>query len=287
MTLDLHSPVATWVRHVEALAALRVALRALDGAGIPALAVKGVVLAHQLYDDVSKRPISDIDLRVRPRDFVDTVRTLQGCGLRADFTSKQLGAIGFPMSGILLEIECTIGPPGLCGMSVEEAMDRGVERTLPGGVRVLEPDPVDHAVLLVVNAFKDKLVECPQWSRDDLQRLVRHPLFDRSVFLARVRKARIDTITWIVGDWLARDYGSESWAGLRDALDRETINQPYIRLMTGLFRGCPHSLATRLMARVGSDSMALRVGAVAAALTGAGISSIARRVAASNCSDRD
>jgi hypothetical protein len=54
-------------------------LKALQQSGIPALGLKGVVLAHTVYSDPSLRPMSDIDLLVPPdrkEDALGVLRTL-------------------------------------------------------------------------------------------------------------------------------------------------------------------------------------------------------------------
>jgi hypothetical protein len=63
------SPVAAWIKHQIARERLREVVTALEAIGIPVLAVKGVVSAHTLYPDVAERPMSDVDLRLRVRDF--------------------------------------------------------------------------------------------------------------------------------------------------------------------------------------------------------------------------
>jgi len=55
-------------RNRELLRAASDAARALDGAGVPALALKGLVLLLRYYEDPALRPMSDVDLLVRPQD---------------------------------------------------------------------------------------------------------------------------------------------------------------------------------------------------------------------------
>src|SRR5580693_4401126 len=62
-------PLSAWIQHEYATEALRATLALLERERIATLAVKGVVLARSLYADMAERPMVDIDLRVRPRDF--------------------------------------------------------------------------------------------------------------------------------------------------------------------------------------------------------------------------
>src|SRR5262249_47364471 len=157
-----------WAAHEAALEGLRRSLAALRGAGVEPIVVKGMVLAYELYDDVAQRPLADVDLRVRPSRFLRAVRALRARGWPVDPTSKQLGSIGFKVGTALVEIESTVGPPGLCGLTIAQMEARARRRVLPSGIAVREPDIVDHAIVLVVNAFKDKLADCPSWSIGDL-----------------------------------------------------------------------------------------------------------------------
>src|ERR1700739_667047 len=52
-------------------------LRALQESRIPVLALKGIVLAHSVYPDLSLRPMSDLDLLVPPGRREEAVRILQ------------------------------------------------------------------------------------------------------------------------------------------------------------------------------------------------------------------
>ena len=58
-----------WLRHEVAANALHRVVGAFRTAEISCLPVKGIVTAGWLYADVSERPLSDVDLRIRPRDF--------------------------------------------------------------------------------------------------------------------------------------------------------------------------------------------------------------------------
>jgi len=60
---------ATWAMHVAARRALGAATKLLGEAGVPSLAVKGVVTAYGLYEEPTERPIGDVDVRIRPEDF--------------------------------------------------------------------------------------------------------------------------------------------------------------------------------------------------------------------------
>jgi len=58
-----------WAMHVAARRRARRGHEAAREAGVPALAVKGVVTAYSLYREPTERPIGDVDIRIRPEDF--------------------------------------------------------------------------------------------------------------------------------------------------------------------------------------------------------------------------
>jgi hypothetical protein len=276
-------PIATWAVHQAALEALARSLDALRKAGIEPLVVKGMVLAYQLYSDVAQRPLSDVDLRVRRREYLPAVRALLARGWRIDYTSKQLGAIGFVVGRALVEIECTVGPPGLCGLGIARMTDRARPRRLPNGITVLEPDVVDHAILLAVNAFKDKLVDCPRWSVDDLVAIASHPEFDVDRFLARVSESETKTVVWIVANWLAGQRRSSVWRAIRDRIGSRPPRRAYAWAFQRLVERGPRSAAARVVARVGSDRLFSRGLALGASGIGSMVSWIGARVHATAC----
>ena len=263
---DPGTRVDVWVAHQAALQALRQVLSAFATAGIEALAVKGIVLAHQLYDDVADRPIQDVDLRVCPADLHRVIALARQRGWALDRSSRQLGCAGFRIGRVLVEVETTVGPAGLCPLRVKDMLGRSVRRTMPAGFTVLEPEPVDHAILLVVNAFKDKIVECPSWSRSDLVRIVQIAGFDQGSFVERVLHLRLETMTWIVADWLIAHHETPRWREIQGRL--RLRRHTYARAYSELARSAPAGLAMRLVARMGSDSALLRAYALGGAVAG-------------------
>jgi hypothetical protein len=267
------SAIATWAWHQESIASLRRALEVLDAAGVPALVVKGMVLAYELYDDVTRRPMQDVDLRVRPRDFLPAARAMRDAGFRVDWTSRQLGAIVFWVGRVTVELEASVGPPGLCALGTAEMMTRSRERTLSGGLRVREPELHDHAVLLVVNAFKDKFLGMP-WALDDLDLIVSR--IDARTFLERVCAARLRTVTWIVADWMATQRASGPWRVLRDRLGERPPRPLYAWTLRALIARHPSSSLTPPLARIGSDSIPRRGWALVATALGVTVSAYGR-----------
>ncbi len=219
--------------------------------------------------------MSDVDLRVLPCDLLKTYRAMKARGFPCYWTSRQLGTLAFGVGRTLVEFEASIGPPGLCAIPVARMMDRSNQRILPDDMRIRQPDLHDHAILLVVNAFKDKMVQCPKWSLEDLERIGAR--IEPEIFLARVDEARLRTVTWIVADWMAREGGSTPWRALRERLGTSPPRPGYSRMMIRAIDEAQenHSLRVRILARLGSDSRIRQINALAATCAGTVFSSVA------------
>jgi hypothetical protein len=110
------------------------------------------------------------------------------------------------------------------------------------------PDPIDHAIALVVNAYKDQLRNTHPWSLADLGRLVGHASFDADAFAQRAREARVRHLAWEVADFLARR-GDGDWARVRDRLGP----RPPRRLHHWLSQRVASRVLTRLCADAPRD----------------------------------
>ena len=267
---------ATWAQHEYAAEAFRQVVNVTRAGGVDVLPVKGIVLAHTLYDRVEERPMVDVDLRVRRQDLKRLASILRSAGWTVDVTSRQLGTMEIHASRTLVEFESSIGPPGVCAIAVEDMMARATKRTTLG-VDHLEPEIHDHALLLCVNAFKDKLVLAAPWVREDLYRIAVTPAFNAHEFVARVAEAELATVVWIVADWLSAASQETVWTDVRNRLG-EVRRRNYADLYMRLVRRAPESVALRLLARAASDSRALRVKAVALGIVGT-LLETSRRVA--------
>jgi hypothetical protein len=258
--------VATWAHHQFATRALHDVLRMADAEGIEVLPVKGIVLAHRLYSGVEERPLADVDLRIRPEDmgaFADGARH-RGWVVRRP--SRQLGALEFRLHRTLVEVETTIGPPGLCSIGVAEMLDRSTLGVGQLGFEHREPELHDHALLLCVNVFKDKLVNAPPWAREDLVRISLEDGFSPEVLRSRAADAGLSTLVAIVARWLGEDERAAQWREVRDRLG---ASRPlYAAAYMTLVHRAPRGLLLAVLARVASDEPAARIRALALAVAG-------------------
>jgi hypothetical protein len=262
----LEDRAATWAKHEFAAEAFRQVVEVTRAEGVDVLPVKGIVLAHTIYERVEERPMVDVDFRVRRRDLKRLASVLRSAGWPVRVASRQLGTMEIQASRTLVEFESSIGPPGVCALGVEAMMARATMRTTLG-VDHLVPEVHDHALLLCVNAFKDKLVQAAPWVREDLYRIAAMPDFDAREYVARVAEAALGTLVWIVADWLSAESRETVWTEVRDKL-RGARRRNYAGLYMRLARSAPESVAMGLIARAASDSRALRVKALALGVAG-------------------
>jgi hypothetical protein len=262
----LEDRAATWAQHEYAAEAFRRVVEVTRAAGIDVLPVKGIVLAHTIYESVEERPMADVDFRVRRRDLKRLAPIAKSVGWPVRVMSMQVGTMDILVDRTLVEFESSIGPPGVCAIGVDDMMARATTRATLG-IDHLEPEVHDHALLLCVNAFKDKLVLAMPWARDDLYRIAATPEFDAQEFLARAAEAQVGTLVWIVADWLSTGSRATVWTEVRDRLGggrRRHYAAAYLRLA----RWAPKSAAMGLLARAASDSRAQRLKAVTLGVAG-------------------
>nr|UXE44898.1 hypothetical protein Hi04_10k_c3883_00007 [uncultured bacterium] len=240
-------------------------VRELTAAKIPVLAVKGIALAETLYaSDV--RFMVDVDLRVVPEDLARAEAIARARGWRVAHRSKQMGTfeIDLGMDGPLVEVESTIGPPGVCKIDVRTMLSRGTVHDRDR-LHWLEPELHDHALLLCINVFKDKLVHARPWAREDLLRVGDLDGFSPRTIVERAHEADLRELVAIVSAWLVE---SPRWQEVAALLESGPRRRMYAGLFATLVRRRPESRALAIVARAVSDDPWMRVRALASGAVG-------------------
>jgi hypothetical protein len=160
-----------------------------------------------------------------------------------------------------VDVEAHVGPPGVCDLSVQAMLDRASSSDALG-FRCPWPDFTDHAVLLVVNAFKDKLVGAFQHTVQDLDRLPSHAEMEPAALATALKNAHVATLGRVVAGWMSEVRGVRAWDAVKNALPE--LRPRYERRMREAIDASPDALTTRLLARASSDRPAARVRALAA-----------------------
>jgi hypothetical protein len=256
---------AVWATHVTARRALDVVAKGFEQADIDVLAVKGIVTSELLYREPTERPMGDVDVRIRAEDVERAHEVARREGWTVWQWKPAYGAFVLFVEelGVSVDVESVIGAPGLCGLSIAEMLERATRGVGKLDVRV--PEIHDHAVLLCVNVFKDKMRSSP-WALEDVRRIVGVEGFDADRFAERARRAKVASIVWIVADWMVREKGSAAWGQLRDKLGGARAPRPlYAWAFRRLMERAPTGMTTRVLARVAADDPRLWIGALARA----------------------
>lgn len=72
----------TWARNTVLVERCAEIVGALERAGVPSIGLKGVVLAPTVYPDLALRPMTDVDLLIRPDDRAAATAALRDAGYR-------------------------------------------------------------------------------------------------------------------------------------------------------------------------------------------------------------
>jgi len=247
-----------WIRQTQALSALRALV---EGLGVDSvLPVKGIVTARTLYDDPVERPIADLDVRVRPEDIGRVLAFARAHGHPVRIHTRAYRTVVVEVDGIDVDAESGVGPPGMCGLTVEVMLGRSEVRSDLFGFPCRVPELYDHALVLIVNAFKDKLVLAPAWSVDDLIHLAALPTFDPGRLADRAREVGSTTLAWIVADWLGQT--NATWRAVRDVVAPSPPRPAYVRRFRRIVEGHPTSVAARIATRLAPDGVGPRASAL-------------------------
>ncbi len=266
-TEPIRSDMAEWAASECKGAAFAEVALAGASIGVPLLPVKGVLTARQLYARVTDREMVDVDVRVRSRDLGRLCEAGAARGWVLIERSRAYACAAFKVLGERVELEAHVGPPGFCGLTVDAMIERATQHVEPFGVPHLQPELHDHALLLIVNAFKDQLVNASEGGLVDLARIAALPDFKFERLASLARECGVAAVAWLVGEWMLERRSESRWRSLLDELG----GRPNRRLYTAAFhalaeKGRRPSLALRLLVRAAPDTAAMRASALAVTL---------------------
>jgi hypothetical protein len=168
--------------NVQRLAALRVLLAALEGAGLSPAVLQGAALLLTHYEDPGVRPLTDLDLWVAPQEGPPARAVLGRLGFENDPAAPALfrrGTVLVDLHTRFLGEERIRARRFLWGAGGEQAL-RPVRRAGRDGAPVTALAPVDEVIHLACHAAKHNL--------------------ERLVWLADLRSL---TAAWTPADWAA------------------------------------------------------------------------------------
>jgi hypothetical protein len=266
-----HHGLRTWATHELALRVARVCLSELERNGVRALAVKGVVLARHTYN-LSRRPIADVDLLISRADFRRALDVARAARWRIVWDSKTLGNVNFVVEQMAVDVACSFGPTGVSALSVSTVMARASRSDRPLGFPHWQIDTHDHALLIAIDAFKDKLGSGKPWAREDLVQLATTEGFSPRILVERAAAAHLRTMLAIVAAWVISTEPSAPWSAVHRQLGPIGIRPGYIERYHHLLAARRTSILTSwylsLMTRAVSDSVRWRAFALALGAAG-------------------
>lgn len=130
-------------------------LSVLQKAGVAAIPLKGAWLAEQVYGDIVQRPMSDIDLLIRPEDSSAASRALEACGYASTIVDQpggwsKGGEFRHPRRRAAIELQWQLWHPshGLLPPVDTSRLWATVRRGIVAGVEVPVLLPATHLLYL-------------------------------------------------------------------------------------------------------------------------------------------
>ena len=131
--------------------------RAVAGLGIEVMPVKGALLQHWLYDDPAERPMTDVDLLVRPDDFGSALERLEGAGYRRTRHRSVGGTVLETPFGLALDLHPQLFDRARYRMPTVDLFARSSEDHVLYGTSVQIPSPLDVYAHLIGKFGSDHL----------------------------------------------------------------------------------------------------------------------------------
>lgn len=181
-------------------------LAALDAAGVPAMPVKGLVIADELYGDVAARPCADLDVLVRPADLARARAVLADRGFAQRAAPRYKALVhqfhdpawgrGIGADHIRLELHWALWADSDRRLGATGLWDRSRTTTLlDRPIRTLSLE--DTLLHLAIHRTRSALRL--RWVVDIAELLRRHAAtLDWDAYLDRARVAGARTSSWMV-----------------------------------------------------------------------------------------
>lgn len=145
--------------------------RKLADPGIPVMPVKGALLQHWLYEDPSERPLTDVDILVRPEDFEKAVETLLSLGYRRGAGSS-IGAVVLRTPfGLALDLHPRLFDRARYRFATRDIFARSTEDEALYGVPVRLPSALDAYAHLIGKLGSDHLNGSASARLDEIARM--------------------------------------------------------------------------------------------------------------------
>ena len=222
--------------------------RLLDDAGIPAIALKGPVVAHTCYSEPAQRMIGDLDLLIRQSDIDTAIQALERAGYRDDGDAhlracrkafrRWNNELAFHHSAnrFSVDLHWDFSEAGFAGKLDPNKLTRRAQPATVSGVALPALSPRDNLIFLCAHAAKHEWSSL-HWLVDICGLIRQHP--------------------GVLNGEPVRDADAMTWAGL---LLADFVLDGHVPELAEYCRSAPSSarvLASGILSRVGSGGYAL------------------------------
>jgi hypothetical protein len=198
------------------------AVAALSAAEIPVMLLKGMSYVGVIYDDPAERPMSDIDLMVRPDHHPRAVEVLGELGYAPHADPRLASPLHHSMTLVFknlpIDLHRTMVQPLRSRIDVQGIWDRALP-AIERDDRALRLDPVDEATLHLVHIARHELM-VPALAYLEAQRLLRRRHVTRERVDARARSFRLSRAVGAAADMSAALAGGHATTNWSDRLSR-------------------------------------------------------------------
>lgn len=217
----------TWARNTVLVERCAEIVGALDRAGVPSIGLKGVVLARTVYPDLALRPMTDVDLLIRPGDRAAATAALGDAGYRTVGDAVQAvqtfdGFRLFARDATVLDLHWAITYSSVRTAGIvrvdHDGLWRRARRPDPNGVSCWTLSPEDMLLHLALHLTIGSDLARLIWF-SDIDALVRKTTLDWDRVLEEADRWRVRAILGhvlgVVRDAFGTPVPARAWAGLR------------------------------------------------------------------------
>ncbi|MFW2390703.1 MAG: nucleotidyltransferase family protein [Polyangiales bacterium] len=147
--------------------------RKLAPSGISVMPVKGALLQHWLYEDPTERPLSDVDLLVRPDELKRAVKQLESSGYRSIGRSSFGAVVLQSPFGLALDLHPSLFDRARYRLPTQELFARSIDDTSLYSFGVRLPSPLDAYAHLIGKFGSDHLDARARARLDEIARMAR------------------------------------------------------------------------------------------------------------------
>jgi hypothetical protein len=230
--------------------------RRLADLGIRVMPVKGALLQHWLYEDPSERPLSDVDLLVRPHDMGRAVDRLEASGYQAARRSGVGAVIMQSPFGLALDLHCRLFDSARYRMPTDDLFARSSEDQTLFGAAVRLPAPIDVYAHLVGKVGSDHLDSRAVGRLDEIARMGKRLDTSPRTVARHLVHCGMRRVSRYVLPLVHQGTGDVFALQVNDSLPFDSIGQGIVVLVRPvLAASSPHSRTGAVMAHLLNDSL--------------------------------